>query len=138
MKFSLIATFAALTLSTAVHADGIEDGKERVTTSAKPVIRSNRIRVKTSSTGGKVGPNLYGVVGRAVASVADFKYGDGIKAVGATGMVWDAAELETYMTDPGAWVKAKTGDDAARSLMTHKQKKKQEDIVAFLESVAAK
>ena len=32
--------------------------------------------------GGKTGPNLYGIVGKAVASDPDFKYGDSIKAVG--------------------------------------------------------
>lgn len=137
MKFGLIATIAALTLSTAAHADGIEDGKKEF----NKCKACHSIKSDTGEDivkGGKVGPNLYGVVGRAVASVADFKYGDGIKAIGATGMVWDAAELEIYMTDPGAWVKDKAGDDSARSLMTHKQKKKQEDIVAFLESVATK
>ena len=47
--------------------------------------------------GGKTGPNLWGVIGRPVASAADFAYGDSIKAVGATGAVWDEAALDTYL-----------------------------------------
>lgn len=84
--------------------------------------------------GGKTGPNLYGVIGRAVAST-DFAYGDSIKAVGAGGLVWDEAELAAYVTDPGAWLKEKTGDDAAKSKMSFKLAKGQEDIAAYLASV---
>lgn len=87
--------------------------------------------------GGKTGPNLYGVVGRAVAST-DFAYGESIKAVGASGLVWDEAELATYMTDPGAWLKEKSGDAAAKSKMSFKLNKGQEDVAAYLASVAAK
>ncbi|MGL4311008.1 MAG: c-type cytochrome [Paracoccaceae bacterium] len=87
--------------------------------------------------GGKTGPNLYGVVGRAVAAT-DFAYGESIKAVGASGLVWDEAELATYMTDPGAWLKEKSGDAAAKSKMSFKLNKGQEDMAAYLASVAAK
>jgi cytochrome c len=55
--------------------------------------------------GGKVGPNLYGVIGRPVAGVADYKYGDDILAVGAAGAVWDEAMLAAYVADPVAWLK---------------------------------
>jgi cytochrome c len=85
--------------------------------------------------GGKTGPNLYGVVGRPVASVADFKYGDDILAAGAAGLVWDEASLATYMTDPGAWLKTATGNDKAKSKMTFKLKAKGEDVAAYLASV---
>jgi cytochrome c len=82
--------------------------------------------------GGKTGPNLWGVVGRPVAGVADFKYGEGMIAAGAAGLVWDEAALAEYTKDPGAWVKKATGDDAAKSKMTFKLAKGNEDLVAYL------
>lgn len=82
--------------------------------------------------GGKTGPNLFGVVGRAPGSVADFAYGDSIKAVGAAGTVWDEAALAAYLPDPTAWLKAQTGDDSAKSKMSFKLAKGAEDMAAYL------
>ena len=86
--------------------------------------------------GGKTGPNLYGVVGRPVASIADFKYGESILAVGAAGVIWDEALLTAYVTDPAAWLKEQTGDSAAKSKMSFKLAKGGADVAAYLASVA--
>ena len=86
--------------------------------------------------GGKTGPNLYGVIGRPVASFADFKYGESIMAVGAAGVVWDEALLATYVADPAAWLKEQTGDSAAKSKMSFKLAKGGADVAAYLASVA--
>ena len=86
--------------------------------------------------GGKTGPNLYGVIGRAVASDPDFKYGDGILAVGATGAVWDEASLAAYVADPTAWIDEKSGDATAKSKMSFKLASGGEDVAAYLASVA--
>jgi cytochrome c len=85
--------------------------------------------------GGKTGPNLYGVVGRAAGS-ADFAYSDALKAAGAAGLIWDEAALVTYLADPTAFLRDKTGDAAARSKMAFKLAKGAEDIAAYLASVA--
>ncbi len=82
--------------------------------------------------GGKTGPNLFGLLGKPVASDPDFKYGDGILAAQAAGAVWDEENLATYVQDPGAWVKSVTGDDGAKSKMTFKLKKGGEDMAAYL------
>ena len=82
--------------------------------------------------GGKTGPNLFGVIGRPVASVADYAYGDSIKAVGATGKVWDEASLVTYIADPAAWLAANGAGDGAKSKMTFKLAKDGEEIAAWL------
>jgi cytochrome c len=82
--------------------------------------------------GGKTGPNLWGLDGRAVAADPDFKYGDGLLAAAATGAVWDAASLAAYMSDPGAWVKETSGDTGAKSKMTFKLTKGAEDVAAYL------
>ncbi len=86
--------------------------------------------------GGKTGPNLFGVIGRPVASVADFKYGDSIMAVGAAGAVWDEAAIAAYVADPAAWLQEKLGDTAAKSKMSFKLADGGADVAAYLASVA--
>lgn len=44
-----------------------------------------------------IGPNLHGLVGRAVASHPDFSYSGAMKAKGG---VWDEAALDTYLEAP--------------------------------------
>jgi cytochrome c len=85
--------------------------------------------------GGKTGPNLYGVVGRPVGSVAGFNYGASILAVGATGAVWDEASIAAYVVNPAAWLAEKTGDPAAKSKMSFKLAAGGEDVAAYLASV---
>jgi len=45
----------------------------------------------------RVGPNLFGVAGRASASLPDFNYSPAMKAAN---LVWDDATLDTYLTAP--------------------------------------
>ena len=53
----------------------------------------------TIDKGGRngVGPNMHGVVGRAVASVEGYNYSAAMKAKGG---VWDEAALEAYLENP--------------------------------------
>lgn len=48
-----------------------------------------------------VGPSLYGVVNRAVASIANFKYSDAMKAKGGA---WTPKDLDAYLANPKAAV----------------------------------
>ncbi len=82
--------------------------------------------------GGKTGPNLFGVIGRQIGSVADFKYGDSIVAAGANGSVWDEASIAAYVADPAKWLQDKTSDTAAKSKMTFKLASGGEDLAAYL------
>ena len=84
--------------------------------------------------GGKTGPNLYGLVGKTIASEEGFKYGDGILALNAKGMVWDEDLLAEYISDPAKFLKEQTGDDAAKTKMTFKLAKNQADVIAFLKA----
>lgn len=88
--------------------------------------------------GAKTGPNLYGVIGRPVASYEGFDYGDGIKAYAATGAVWDEVLLAEYLADPGKFLKEKTGDAKAKTKMAFKLVKGGPDVAAYLASVAPK
>lgn len=49
----------------------------------------------------KIGPNLHDVVGRKAGSLAGFGYSGAMKASGIT---WSEAELDRFLTDPGARV----------------------------------
>jgi cytochrome c len=49
----------------------------------------------------KIGPNLYGVVGRDKATFAGFNYSAGMKAKGGK---WSYEDLNTFLTDPKKFV----------------------------------
>jgi cytochrome c len=87
---------------------------------------------------GKTGPNLYGLPGRVAGGYPDFRYGDGIIALGASGFTWNEADFVAYVADPGKFLKEKTGDKAARSLMSFKLPKEDEarNVWAFIASLS--
>lgn len=86
--------------------------------------------------GGKIGPNLYNVVGRQAGSLEDFKYGDSLVAAGEGGLVWDQASLTEYLTDPTEFLRTTLDDKKARSNMAFKLRKGSEDVAAYLASVS--
>src|ERR1700729_434470 len=76
--------------------------------------------------GNKVGPDLYGVVGRAVASVPGFNYSAALKALGGT---WTFEALNPWLANPRK--------DVSGTLMTFggvPSQKQRADIIAFLNS----
>lgn len=48
----------------------------------------------------KIGPPLYGVIGREVASVPGFSYSDALKSKGGT---WDYEKINAFITSPKAY-----------------------------------
>lgn len=78
--------------------------------------------------GGKVGPNLKGVVGaKAGEHVADYKYSDAMKK---SGLTWDEATLDKYLSD---WAK-KTVPGTLMNFPGIKDEPKRKDIIAYLKS----
>jgi cytochrome c len=76
--------------------------------------------------GAKIGPDLYGVVGRPVASEAGFNYSPGLKAKGGT---WTFDALNTWLTNPRA--------DVPGTLMTFAgipSEKQRAEVIAYLNS----
>jgi cytochrome c len=75
----------------------------------------------------RIGPTLFGVVGRRAGSVPGFNYTADHKKLG---IAWDAATLDKYLTNPRAMVPdtsmvyAGLKDDAERA-----------DLVAYLETL---
>lgn len=86
--------------------------------------------------GGKTGPNLYGIAGRAAASAEGYKYSASLKAAGEAGLVWDEDNFVEWLKSPKDFIKKATGDSKAKTKMSFKLKKGAEDIYAYLESVA--
>jgi cytochrome c len=78
--------------------------------------------------GPKIGPPLWGVVGRPVASVPGFAYSDALKAVGGD---WTYEKINKMITDP------KT--EAPGTKMTfpgESDAKKRADILAYLQTLS--
>jgi len=79
--------------------------------------------------GPKVGPDLYGVVGRPVASVSGFNYTDAIKKLGGN---WTFDALNKWLTKPSA--------DAPGTAMTFagiSNPKQRADVIAYLNTLSA-
>lgn len=97
-KTFVLSSFAALMLlATPAFADGDAAAGEKVFVKCK-ACHENEQGVT------RVGPTLKGIVGRKTASIADYKYSDGMAAKGTEGQVWDEATLTAYLPDPRAAV----------------------------------
>jgi cytochrome c len=78
--------------------------------------------------GAKIGPDLYGVVGRPVASEPGFNYSAPLKAMGGT---WTFDALNKWLTDPRG--------DVAGTLMTFaglSSEKQRADVIAYLNTLS--
>lgn len=90
----------------------------------------------TIEKGGKVGPNLYGIIDRVAGSLEGFAYSDSLKLLGAKGLVWTEADIATYLTDPLAFARTRLDDPKAKTKMTFKVTDGSEaDLAAYLASV---
>ncbi len=136
MKISMIAAALALGLNAAPALAQDAGAGEKLFNKCKACHSIIAADGTAIVKGGKTGPNLFGLVGRPVAAEADFKYGESILAVGATGAVWDEASIVAYVADPTAWLQEKTGDGAAKSKMSFKLADGAADLVAYLASVS--
>ncbi|WP_372786879.1 cytochrome c family protein [Phenylobacterium sp.] len=70
------------------------------------------------------GPNLHGVFGRKAASLPGYSYSDALKAVGWT---WDAAHIDTWITDPKV-----TAPGTKMTFAGLKDPKDRTDVIAYL------
>jgi len=97
MKSKLFLALAAGTvfaMSSLAQAADVEAGKTTF----------NKCKACHSEKAGenKVGPSLFGVVGRPSASIAGYKYSDPMTNAKLT---WDAATLDKWLTKPADLVK---------------------------------
>ena len=82
---------------------------------------------------GLPGPNLSGVIGRAVGGVAEFDYSPVLRRAREDGLRWDATRLEAFLADPaamfpGLWMSMRGIEDVAQ----------RQALVRFLEDPASR
>ena len=93
----LAAAFAALLAGSVLSSAQAQDAA-----AGERVFKAQCTACHTPLPGKKlVGPSLFGVVGRTAGSEADFKYSAANKS---SGLTWDAATLDRYLTSPKAVV----------------------------------
>jgi cytochrome c len=75
----------------------------------------------------KIGPSLFGIVGRKSATLEDFNYSEGMKKFDHT---WDEETLDTYLADPRATVPG-----TKMIFPGIKDKAERDDVIAYLETL---
>ncbi len=75
----------------------------------------------------KIGPSLFGIVDRPVASVDGFKYSDAMKAKGGA---WTAEALDTYLANP-----RQTVPGTSMSFMGLKKPEERAALIDYLRTV---
>ncbi len=74
----------------------------------------------------KIGPNLYGVVGRKAAMIEGFKYSSAMKE---SGLTWDEATLDKFLKKPKKMVKK-----TKMSFAGLRKDKQRANVIAYLKS----
>lgn len=74
----------------------------------------------------KIGPNLYGVVGRARASHQGYRYSKAMKAKGGS---WSPEEIAIFLTNPGKFIKG------TNMTVKIKRPNQRADIIAYLKTL---
>ena len=78
--------------------------------------------------GPKVGPPLWGVVGRPIASIAGFNYSDSVKAMGGN---WTYEEIFKFLKQPKA-----LASGTKMSFPGEPDPQKRADILAYLQTLS--
>lgn len=140
-KLTALAILSSVFAAPAFAAGDAEAGAKVFNKCQTCHVVANEAGETLAGKNAKTGPNLYGVIGRAAGSQADFadKYGESIVGLGASGYTWTEADLAVYLADPAKFLKEKTGDDKARSKMSFKLNNETEaaNVAAFLATFSA-
>jgi cytochrome c len=75
----------------------------------------------------KIGPSLFGVIGRKAASLENYNYSDAMKKFDHS---WDAQTLDNYLADPRAVV-----PETKMIFPGIKDEKERQDVIAYLETL---
>lgn len=125
MPVAIATLFASLLMANTALADG--DAKAGATVFKKCTACHTATEAKN-----KVGPHLVGIIGRPMASIADYKYTKAMTDHVAEVPVWTEEAMTIYLKDPKGVVKG--------TKMAFAGLKKDEDIanvIAYLKDPAA-
>jgi cytochrome c len=139
MKLTLTALALALATGAPAFAAGDAAAGEKVFNKCQTCHSMVNAAGETiAGKGAKVGPNLFGVVGRVAGSYPDFKYGAGIEELTTAGYVWTEEDIAVYVQNPTKFLDDKSGDPKAKSKMMFKlaNEKDAADVAAFLAQYA--
>jgi cytochrome c len=75
----------------------------------------------------KIGPSLFGVIGRKAASLENYNYSDAMKKFDHS---WDAQTFDNYLADPRAVV-----PETKMIFPGIKDEKERQDVIAYLETL---
>jgi cytochrome c len=115
---------APIDIGTLLAAANVEQG-------AASVGRCKGCHNFEQGAGNKQGPELYGVVGRPIASHPGFTYSDGMKAHAEGGKTWTYEELNGFLHAPKDWVKG-----TKMSFAGLKDDKERANVIAYLASIS--
>jgi len=87
----VLTTLVTLSGVNALRADNPAHGKELFTQKCTVCHNAGK------DAGNKIGPNLFGVIGRPAGSVASFNYSSAMKGAG---IVWTEDKLAAYLAGP--------------------------------------
>lgn len=135
MRSAFLAFAVAAAFSTSSLAAGDPAAGEKVFAKCKVCHSIVATDGTVIQKGGKVGPNLYGVVGRTAGTAPDFAYGPSMVAAGQKGLVWNETEIAQYVQDPTGFLKTYLDDASAKGKMTFKLTSGMDDVAAYLKSV---
>ncbi len=116
-------TAAAILVSGAALADG--DAKK-----GKKIYNKCKACHSLAKGKKKVGPSLCGVIGAKAGSQAGFSYSSDMKK---SGLTWDDATLDKYLTNPRALVKK-----TKMSFAGLKKEDDRENVIAYIKAEACK
>src|SRR5215470_19978517 len=121
MKIScIILVGTALALASPAFAEGdVEAGKT--------VFKKCALCHTAEAGKNKIGPSLFGVVGRKSGSLDNFNYSEAMKKFDQT---WDAETLDKYLADPRAVV-----PNTKMIFPGIKDEKERQDVIAYLETL---
>ncbi len=77
----------------------------------------------------KIGPNLWDLIGRPIASAADYSYSDALKS--KSGEVWSYDNLDAFLTKPKDWAPG-----TKMSFAGLKKPGRRADLIAHLRSLS--
>jgi cytochrome c len=113
-----LSILAAMAAGSAAAAD-VDAGKT--------VFKKCALCHTTEAGKNKIGPSLFGIVGRKSATLENFNYSEGMKKFDHT---WDEETLDTYLADPRATVPG-----TKMIFPGIKDKAERDDVIAYLETL---